>query len=234
MLVVVARSHDQIAHDLIARWALHGTALLSCEDLSVAGWRVHLGSPDTSTAVIGGQAVPAAKIVGVMTRLPAVIPEDLRHIVPEDRGYVASEMTAFLTAWLAELRCPVLNRPTPGCLMGPDWRQEQWVHMAARLGMPVRPIRRRAGVAGDAEAEDLAINPVTVTVVGARCFGGVDGSLMVQAQRLADAAHVDLLAVHFDGPEAGARFLSADLWPDVTAPEVAGAILEYLTRGAAC
>lgn len=234
MLVVVARSQDQAAQALTARWAPHRAALLSCEDLSTAGWRYPLGAPEASTAVVGGRVVPVDEIAGVLTRLPAVTPQDLGHIVPEDRDYVAAEMTAFLVAWLAALRCPVLNRPTPGFLMGPSWRHEQWVRTAARLDIPVQPVRRSSGPAADTAAEHAAVSPATVTVVGTRCFGPVDARLMVQAQRLADAAEVDLLAVHFSGPEAGAAFLAADLWPDVTAPDVAEAILAYLIRGETC
>jgi hypothetical protein len=45
---------------------------------------------------------------------------------------------------------------------------------------------------------------------------------------------MDLLAVHFGGPEAGAALIAVDPWPDVSPPEVADALLDHLThRGAA-
>ncbi len=59
-------------------------------------------------------------------------------------AYVSAEMTAFLLSWLSGLDCPILNRPTPNCLSGPGWRQEQWIHLAARLGIPVDPVQRYA------------------------------------------------------------------------------------------
>lgn len=232
MLAVLARSGDEAACAFAARWTAQGARLLSPQDLSTAGWRYHLESPEISTAVIGGQVVPVSEISGVWTRLHSVVPQDLGHIVAEDREYVAVEMTAFLVAWLASLTCPILNRPTPECAAGPNWRREQWVHTAALLGMPVLPMQRGTPRAGG-EAKEPSRDPATVTVVGPRCFGSVDAQLMVGAQRLADAARVDLLAVHFAGPEAGSAFLSADIWPDVTQPDIAGGILEYLTGGAA-
>jgi hypothetical protein len=68
---------------------------------------------------------------------------------------------------------------------------------------------------------------VTVTVVGDRCFGCVDKVLQLQARRLAEAAHVDLLGVQFSSPEADASFVGATLWPEVTDDGIADAILEY-------
>ena len=88
--------------------------------------------------------------------------------------------------------------------------------------------RRGAPPAGDDPV------PVTVTVVGDRCFGPVDDALADGARRLAAAAGAGLLAVRFDGDrdrETGASFLGADPWPDPTPPAIADALLAYL-RGA--
>lgn len=232
MLVVIANRHDQAARALIDRWSAQEGHLLTCEDLSVAGWRHLLGAADVSTSVISQRVIPTDEIAGVLTRLPCVDAGDLTHIVPADRSYVAAEMTAFLTSWLSTLTCPVLNRPTPDCLMGPSWRREQWVYVAGQLGIPVAPVRRRATLAGDfvSEAPECA----TLTVVGERCFGRAEGTLAAQAKRLAAVARVGLLAVHFSGPETGASLIGADLWPDISAPDIADAILEYLCRSPRC
>ena len=79
--------------------------------------------PEEAAAVIGGQVLPVADITGVLTRLPAVQPEDLAHIATADRDYVASEMTAFLIAFVSALPCRVLDRPSAGALSGPAWRR---------------------------------------------------------------------------------------------------------------
>jgi hypothetical protein len=141
---------------------------------------------------------------------------------------------AFLASWLYRLTSPVLNRPTPVCLMGPNWRQEQWVHAAAQIGIPTHPIYRRSGLNTALSAEVAEVSPVTITVVGDRWFGEADGSLGKHAQRLAVAAGLDLLTVHFDGPEASARLLGADLRPRASSPEIADAILDTLRRSRGC
>jgi hypothetical protein len=156
---------------------------------------------------------------------------DLAHITPHDRSYVAAEMTALLVSWLSGLKCPVLNRPTPLCLSGPNWGPEQWTHVAAQAGIRVRPVRRRVGPPGHVPPERLDRRPVSVTVVGNRCFGATTKTLAVRARRLADVAKVDLLAVRFSRPEEGSLFLGADPCPDVSTDEVADAILEHLRAG---
>lgn len=230
MLVIIASRHDGVARRLADRRAAHEAALLTCEDLSAAGWCHPVGAASRSTAVVGGRVVAVEGITGVLTRRPYVVEQELGHIVPADRAYVASEMTAFLLSWLSSLECPVLNRPTPSGLSGPNWWPEQWTYAAAQFGLPVRPVRRRAVLADDAPAA-ADPPPLTVTVVGERCIGPVDPALAAQARRFARAVGVDLLAVHFSGPEPGADFLGADLWPDASAPEIADAAFEYLNEG---
>jgi hypothetical protein len=230
MLVIVANRHNATAEALIRRWGVYDARLLSCEDLSIAGWCHRLTDPGVSTAVIDGRVIRASKITGVLTLLPWVTADQLIHIIPEDRAYVAAEMAAFLISWLSELTCPVLNRPTPACLTGPGWRPEQWVHAAARMGIPIRPIRRSVVLMAEPLPEDAVgeLPPAIVTVVGERCFGEVDGTLMMHARRLAAATGVSLLTVHFDGPGGDARLLGAALRPDISSPEIADAILELL------
>lgn len=223
MLVIIAARHDPLAQALVTQWSAYGASLLTCTDLSTRGWRYELNAPARSTAVIGGQIVETQAITGVLTRLPYVFEQELTGIIREARSYVAAEMTAFLLSWLSNLPCPVLNQPTPGCLAGPAFRQEQWRQLAASLGIPVHSLRRSSSIKTPPEVDSVA-----VTVVGAHCFGAVDPNLARQARCLADAARVDLLTVHFAHAEAGASFIKADLWPDPTADGVQEAILAYL------
>jgi hypothetical protein len=234
LILVVAGRHDRRARSLVERWSGSGANLLTCEDLSVAGWRYTLNDPENSTVVIGAQSIAADEIAGVLTRLPYVPERELFRIAREDRRYVAAEMTAFLRSWLSTLPCPVLNRPVPTSLSGPGWCHEQWVHAAARLAIPVRTVRRRIAFRADArEAEPVTPN-ATVTVVGERCLGTANSVLAAQARRLARAARVDLLSVRFGGSEDELKLIGADAWPDTSSPEVADAILEYLTGGGRC
>jgi hypothetical protein len=77
--------------------------------------------------------------------------------------------SAFLVFWLAELACPMLNRPSPGRLNGPSWRHEQWVAQAARVGLWVVSETRRLTLKAPAS---LSQRPAacSVTVVGDHCI----------------------------------------------------------------
>ena len=229
MLVVVAGVHDRAAHDLVARWSAHRARLMTPADLSVAGWRYRPGEADASCAIADGQPLASNEIGAVLSRLPWVAEHDLTHIAAADRAYVAAEMSAVLLAWLTELPCPVVNRPTPTCLAGPHWRRELWVRRATQLGVPVVPVHRVLVPGGNASAGPVPPrSDVTVAIVGDRHVGEVSPMLTEWAHRLAKVAGVDLLAVRFDGAGPDARFVDADFWPDVADPDVADAVLAHL------
>lgn len=231
-LVILANSRDVAAQTLAERWARHSACLLTPRDLSVAGWRFQPGDILASRAIAAGRPLDAHDIGAVITRLPWVFEHDLGHIVPTDRAYVAAEMNAFLLSWLTALPCPVLNRPTPTCLSGPFWRQEKWVHTAARLGIPVTPVRRQSALwMAPAGFPEPPAEGVTVTIIGQEHCGPVDPMLVKQARCLADVAGVDVLSVQFGGPTPGSCFVSASLWPDITADEVADTLLTYIQKG---
>ena len=231
-IVVVASRRDSTARTFVERYASRGACLLTPDDLSRAGWRHHLGASDESTAVVAGSLLASRDICGVLTCLPWVLEQDVDHIVSADRTYVAEEMTAFLRFWLWGLKCPMLNRPSPDLLSGPSWRHEQWLHTAARLGIPITTTRRH--VVLSSLQPDRAHPPsesCTVTIIGQQSVGNVHQALAKQARSLADAAGVDLLAVQFSGPEPGAVFVRANPWPNLASADVAEAILAYLDVG---
>lgn len=235
MLVILASRHDAVAQTLAARWSAEDVALVTPEKLSVPGWRHYPGEPASSASALGGRVVGESDIDGVLSRMWGVGEFDLPHIVPEDRAYVGMEMSAFITSWLYGLPCPVLNRPTPRCLNGLNWREEEWTHRAARLGIPVRAVRRRIAMGAEPEPPpEVPEAPSVVTVVGRRCLGTAHETLKAHARGLAAAAGTELLDVHFSGADEGAVFLGVGLWPDVSVPEVADAILEHLKGGRAC
>ena len=228
MIVIVANRWDPTPRAFASRWAAHDVRVLTAQDLSVAGWRQQLSGSDDDTAVAERKSVPQKEITGVLTLLPCVVENELVDIAPEDRRYVAAEMTAFLLFWLSRLQCPVLNRPTPTCLSGPYWRREKWVRVAAQAGIPVQPVRRLAALSDASAEEETLPDSTTVTVIGKRIFSETDPGLQCQARCLADLAGVELLAVRFSGPERGARLVSADLFPNLSDDTLAGAVLECL------
>ena len=227
MIVIFASPYDAAARSLVRRWADHGAAELTHRDLSQAGWRHQLPQQPHATAVIERRLTPVTEIGGVLVRWPAVFEQELVDIVPSERAYVASEMTAFLRSWLTQLRCPVVNRPSAGSLVGPSWRPERWVHAAAQLGIPVRPVRRRVAWPDVRDLQHEPDDHASVTVVGEHTFGPVHPTLAAHARRLAAAAGTVLLGVHFSHADADAVLLSADPMPELDAP-VADAILAHL------
>ena len=228
MIVIFASQFDKSASSLAERWKNYDASLLTCDDLSVAGWRHFLNAADSDFAVVGGQIVDVSDIDAVLIRWPGVFAPELIQIAAHDRDYVANEMMAFLVSWFWSLTCPVINKPTPVNLTGPPWRLEQWTHAATRLAIPVKTARRHVARnmnAGPAPAPADA----TVIVVGDRSFGDVEPLLLDQAQQLARAAGVSLLKVGFSGPEVGSFLTGVDLLPDLT-DEATDAILDLLIQ----
>jgi hypothetical protein len=229
LLIVLASRHDVVARQLVERWEAYGACLLTCRDLSEPGWRYRLADPAAATAVIAGRPVAASEIRGVLIRLPWVTEDELPHIVPSDRSYVAAEMSAFLVFWLSELTCPILNRPSPGRLNGPSWRSQQWIAHAAQVGLRVVFEERQLSMAASSTPRQPSAT-YSVTVVGDQCIGAADNILRERSRDLATSANVDLLGVSLSGSGPDAEFVSATVFPEIGCVEVSDAILQYFQR----
>lgn len=238
MFVVLAYTHDAGARALVQRWRADGeeAALLTCADLSRAGW-CYLAGAAPGHAVIDGQVIATREIRAVITRIPAVGEAELAHVHEEDRRYAVAEMQAFLLAWLMSLDCPVLNRPSPSNLGGPLWSSAQWVQRARRLGLAARPVRQHVVYTpGASSGTDCRVNAnaIFVDVVGDRAFlvggrlpGADEASLAEAAIALARDAGVELLRVYFEpSSDQTPVFLEASLWIDIAAETVAEALFD--------
>ena len=223
MFLIIASRYDQAAHMLAERWKDQDARIVTCRDLSTAGWRFYADRPHASSMAVGKQVVHSREIEGVVTRLPWIAEDELSHIRPADRLYAAAEIGAFLVAWLSNTTFPVINRPTPSCLMGPSWGREQWIHNAARIGMRI-PERRSTNLP-ERPSLTRALPCSTAAVIGDHCIGRVPSSLCDQARRLADIAGVEMLTVRFSGLDEDAEFVEAFLSADVSQPDVADSIL---------
>lgn len=226
-ILILASSADDSARSLAQRWAASSARLLFPRDLLRPGWQYHLSHPNDSVAVVDGERFPVRELAGVLTRLPTIFPNELIEIVPEDRSYIAAEINAFLVAWLSALPVPVLNRATPASLSGPNWRHEQWVHAAAKAGIPVTPARRSVPGIPYAAPASSSNPPIVITVVGKKCIGPSDPALHAFARKLAAASSTELLSVHFSARGHQTTFLSASATPDISSDEIADAVLEH-------
>ena len=230
--LVVASEWDEAAQKFAERHRAPGVQLLTPRDLSRTGWNYSLDRMgERSQAVVMGGLLAGSHIDGVLTRLACVREQDLPHIVAGDRAYVTAEMNAFLLAWLTTLPCPVLNRPTPCCLSGRWWRDEQWVRVAYHLGIPIRPVNRRIHLVRRRKPTAASHSGgTTVTLVGNKHIGAADPVLIAHTRHLAQTAGTDLLAVRFTGPSPDSAFLEATPWPDIADDLIGDAVMDYLAK----
>jgi hypothetical protein len=223
MRLIIASGQDPAARALATHWGVDRAALVTPADLSRPGWQHVVGDPAQATAAVNSRVLRAHDIEAVIARVSAVSEFDIPHIRSEDLQYAAAEMTAFLLAWLDDCRCPVLNRPTAGCLNGPSWSPEQWMVAAARAGLRTVPTRRRVPPNGEIP-QTPEQDEVVGTVVGDRCLGSVHGDLVNSVCRLAADAGTTLLSVRLTGTGPRAAFLGASAWPDLADPMVVAAL----------
>jgi hypothetical protein len=224
VIVILASRFDKEAAELVTNLGV-SAAILSAEDLSSKGWRWRLGHETDGRAVVGGRRVATRDITAVLTRRPAIMAEELAHIVPTDRVYVAAEMTAFLVAWLHGLPCRVVNRPSAGNLGGPAWDRATWLVVAARLGIPVDLSPRRVPFEVESEP-DTGSDDIMLTVIGPHCFGTDDTHLTRHALRLAQASSVRVLGLRFTRSEG--RLRQVTVFPPLHQPEFVDPLLQCL------
>ena len=229
MLLVLASRQDAQAARLVRRWRRRRARLLTCVDLSRPGWEFRPGEPARGRLVVGDQSLSARDVRGVLVRLPAVTAAELPHIDEEDQEYVAMEMMALLVAFLCELPCPVINRPTPLLLTGPAWGSDRWRCEAARLGMAIGKPRRTLALASPPDG--VRCSPPAaeaVTVVGERCFGSNHPEARELAHQLARRAGVHWLRVRFARDRARLVFVDADLTPSLEEPAIESAVVQSM------
>jgi hypothetical protein len=212
-LLLIAREDDSAVRTL-QQQASRRVVHVHIADLSRAGWRYESGRPDLASASSGGRAIAADRIAAVLCRIPAVVPNDLRHVHRDDRAYVASEINAFLFAWLAQFAGVRFNEPTWAGLAGPSWHPLQWTRLAAQTGVPVAPPPSVGELAHPPRAT------ATATVVQGEVLGVTDPMLIDYARRIAQAARAGLLAVTFVRDRHW-KFLTADPCADLDAAAAA-------------
>jgi hypothetical protein len=217
MLLVFGSSYDVHPRRLVEHWTRSGreVALVSPAELSRAGWRLRRGDPGQTRAAAGDRVVAGADISGVVNALASIGPHDLPHVVEGDREYVAQEMTAFLLAWLQELDCPVVDRPTTRSLAGCGRSSFEWAAIAGSVGIPAAP--RWEGPTS------------AVTVVGGRAVDAENLALADAAETVSRVADRRLATLRFTTDDAP-RLVTAESRPQVGRELVAERLLGWLEQ----
>lgn len=215
MLLVLGSAVDDQPRALVERWSKAGidVGLATPADLSCRGWQLRCGRPSDAVAALDGRLVAAAEIQAVVSMLPWVGVYDIPHVAPADRDYVAQEMTAFLLAWLKELECPVIDRPSALSLSGCGRSQLEWLELA-----------RGAALAADAAWEGSTLS---VTVVGEQVADEVPTGIAAAALTIARLARRSLVTLRFASVEEP-TLVGADVRPTIDSDATAAALLERL------
>ncbi len=192
MIVVVGSRHDPVARGLVE--ALPAATLCGADDLTRPGWVWPLESPEDACWVVDGRVVPDREVTGVLVRRNYVYPQELLGTHPDDRDYLAAEATAFLVFVLSRTGARVVNPVGDGALGDDVVRPDRWMPVAAAAGIPVRPLRMRAG-------GRLTPPPRTTTaeVAAGEVFGDATPARRRAAQALAASLGLPYVVFVFDG-----------------------------------
>lgn len=218
--------------DVSARWAAEGLRrrgltpleLVTSDKLAFARWehRVVNGGTSLWFTLSEGRSIQAGDVRGALNRLQDVPPEALILIHPADRDYVRQEFYSFLMSCLGTLPGLMLNRPTAWGLSG-RWRHlSEWVHLAARSGLPIAPYRESTldlnhtlETDGRVVTGDIPVSTVFV-VDGVVVGPPVPEPIRDGCRRLAELAAMQLLAIEFfAGPSGPWTFAGAAAQPDL-------------------
>jgi hypothetical protein len=229
MLLVLCSHADTAAHAFVKRFAGYGVRTLTCANVSREGWKLAIRGKDGAAqvellAAIEGKRVHQEEIAGVITRLGYVSEHQLGHIVADDRAYVASEMHAFLFAFLEALPCRVVNPPSLGCLYGPNLRAVQWRQLARELGIAVEQDLRPLS------AGSKSYPSIDVTLIGERAIGNPPPSVLRSTQRLARRAGIPYLTARYADLHGALCFVGVDTYPNIESEEIACALLDSFLR----
>lgn len=214
MILVLAADGDVEAARFVQGWDAPRAHLLTPMDLSTPHWLHAMQHSNSNQFGIRNEPYRTKDISAVLVLLPGIRDTDLLQIVPEDRAYVAAEMNAFLFFWLSDLKCPVINQPQAGSLMGPAWGLERWRWEAHAAGFPLwTQAIERDGVK-------------SISVVGEEVYGDADHFVREAALQLARSANTLLLTLML----VNDQFLYAHARPELNNQQVVQALRALIHR----
>ena len=225
MILVFASELDEVARDATTDWSERQAVLLTPADIFCKGWRTTIGGVHDWSIVASGQQWPISAVSGVVSRLPRILARELFDVQYEDRSFAAAEAMAFVFFLLSSMPCPVVNRPTPNCLNGPNWQLEQWGRACFEAGVAFKAgCRRNTEMFGPETASSCLRS---VTVLAEKCLEDTSNGCLAGVLRLAQLANVIFLHVDFTEDKGETVFHRAELIPDLSRIEIREALREY-------
>lgn len=214
--------------DAAALWAAHRLAdrglapleIVSAEALAYSlsvEHRLGAGVPSVRFELADGRRVVSDEVSGFLNRLTYPPMDHLGVASQRERDYAMQEVSALFLSWLAAMPGPVLNRPVPFGLAGPNLDQFQWLALAARAGLPSPPRRATSRQRNGGAPARVPTPSCTVVVVCGATYGApVPDPTAESCLRLAELSGTDILGVELRR-DAGGRweFVSARSLPDL-------------------
>jgi len=230
LILVISNVANDAAAALVGMFPPGAASLVTASNFSESfRAAISVGDFSRSRITLGGAEIEAGEITGVVTTVSHLLPQEFYYIEPADRDYVCAEVSALLTYFLSELRCPKLNPPTARRLSGIGMHRIEWLKAARGCGIPLWPVRLRNAVPA-AEAGSRGLGYLRSTIIG--------GSIVEERTPDAVAAHMRALSRAFSMPYLSGLFVSPDATdhfladlasvPDVSTPENREAMVRYL------
>lgn len=201
-------------------------ALWLAIQLRARGWQVELVLPEElllhsdlqlritsgkteSKFQLGRGITLTHQLNGVINRLYTLPPLRSESGRQADTLYLEEEWRAALVAWLAELACPVLNRPTGVSLHGTSLGDAYWRYLAMQMGLAVCPWF----ASSDFETTESNEQPVQVFVAGNHVIDPqniLPPETHNRVAMFAVASQLQLCCVEFDCSSGMPRLLRLD------------------------
>jgi hypothetical protein len=183
---------------------LYSTHLDHHFERSVAGFRVRLAD---------GRAFADSDITGALNRVVRAPVAPLALASEADTLYARSELSALMLSLLMCIAPAAVNQPSTRGFCG-AWRSvAEWTLLAARAGLPVRPLSLSSRA--DSEPPEPAATH-TLVVFKESVFGGEDVQDLIPAcVHLAKLAGTDLLGIDLHRDSHSVTFTGATPLPDL-------------------
>lgn len=165
MILVISNIANDYAATLVDMFP-PGTAVLITASQFHQSFKTGINVDDLlgSHIVINRKAIAVSDISGVINTVTNFYQQEFYYIDPADRGYVCTELNAFIIYLLTELPCKKLNPPSVRSLTGPGVHKIEWVKTAHTLNIPVWQLKIVNGLCVNKEQPNLKI--CLCTVVG--------------------------------------------------------------------